>query len=377
MLDPSSIPVSLYIHFPWCIRKCPYCDFNSHESSGSLDETRYTEQLLVDLAADSSWVNNRPIQTVFLGGGTPSLFSADAMARLLTGVAQRVDVASDAEVTMEINPGSLEQASQLSAYLKAGINRVSIGAQSFNARQLRHLGRIHGPADTVRVALAAKQAGFTRINLDLMHGLPDQTVEQALQDLDDALALPADHLSWYQLTIEPNTVFHNQPPSLPDDDTIDAINNEGARVLSNAGFSAYEISAWALPDQQCHHNSNYWQFGDYIGIGAGAHGKLTGTDQVVRTTRTRQPGDYLRSPHRKMKPVVKSERMLEFLICCLRLHAGFEASQFEARTGLPSSQLDHFLARAEQLSLITRYQDRIVPTGQGMRFHNNLLALID
>ena len=377
MLDPVVIPLSLYAHFPWCIRKCPYCDFNSHELTASLDENRYIDQLLFDLEADRVLTHDRTIETLFLGGGTPSLFSADAISKLLSGIATRMPIATDVEVTMEINPGSIEQVSRLAAYRDAGVTRLSIGAQSFGTSQLQRLGRIHDPDDTRRVAAAARQAGFAQVNLDLMHGLPGQTVQDAMRDLEDALALAPDHLSWYQLTIEPNTVFYNRPPALPNDEMIDTINEEGARALRDAGFLQYELSAWAIPDHKCRHNINYWQFGDYVGIGAGAHGKLTDRGRIIRTTRTRLPGDYLRSPNRKAAPVAEDERVLEFMICCLRLHAGFRLEDFQARTGLPGAALNPFLNRAEERGLIARDQDAIIPTERGMNFHNDLLALID
>lgn len=377
MLEPVEIPLSLYAHFPWCIRKCPYCDFNSHELTASFDENRYIDQLLFDLEADRALTHDRTIETLFLGGGTPSLFSADAISTLLLGIATRIPIAADVEVTMEINPGSIEQVSRLAAYRDAGVTRLSIGAQSFGTSQLQKLGRIHEPDDTRRVAAAARQAGFAQVNLDLMHGLPGQTIQDAMRDLEDALALAPDHLSWYQLTIEPNTVFYNRPPALPNDEMIDTINEEGARALRDAGFSQYELSAWAIPDHKCRHNVNYWQFGDYIGIGAGAHGKLTDHGRIIRTTRTRLPRDYLRSPNRKAAPVAEDERVLEFMICCLRLHAGFRLEDFQARTGLPGSAINPFLNRAEQRGLIARDQDAIIPTERGMHFHNDLLALID
>ena len=266
-----------------------------------MDENRYIDQLLLDLEADRVLTHDRTIETLFLGGGTPSLFSADAISKLLSGIATRMPIATDVEVTMEINPGSIEQVSRLAAYRDAGVTRLSIGAQSFGTSQLQRLGRIHDPDDTRRVAAAARQAGFAQVNLDLMHGLPGQTVQDAMRDLEDALALAPDHLSWYQLTIEPNTVFYNRPPALPNDEMIDTINEEGARALRDAGFLQYELSAWAIPDHKCRHNINYWRFGDYIGIGAGAHGKLTDHGRIIRTTRTRLPGITCAHPTGKQR----------------------------------------------------------------------------
>ena len=287
-------PLSLYVHLPWCVRKCPYCDFNSHQSADEPPFEAYVDALLDDLVVDLPWAQGRECQTIFIGGGTPSLFPGAAIKRLLAGVRERLPLSADAEITLEANPGSAE-AARFADYREAGVNRLSIGVQSFDDRSLAALGRIHDASAAVHAVSAARAAGFSNINLDLMHGLPGQDAAAAARDLATAIAQDVPHLSWYQLTIEPNTVFHSRPPALPVEDELAGIQQLGEEHLARAGFRQYEVSAYAKPGHACRHNLNYWRFGDYLGIGAGAHGKITLPDEnrVVRSRRSRVPKDYL------------------------------------------------------------------------------------
>jgi len=285
-------PLSLYIHFPWCVRKCPYCDFNSHAVRGDLPEDQYIDALLADLESDLPRVWGRPVRSVFLGGGTPSLFSPEAIERLLAGVRARVTLVPEAEVTLEANPGTVET-ERFRGYRAAGVNRLSIGIQSFQPEQLQKLGRIHGRDEALAAAQAARAAGFDNFNLDLMFGLPQQTLDEALADLRTALALNPTHLSLYQLTLEPNTLFHAQPPELPDEDVLAAMQEALQAELADAGFTQYEVSAYARAGRRCRHNLNYWQFGDYLGIGAGAHAKITDADGITRLWKVKQPRNFL------------------------------------------------------------------------------------
>ncbi|HMY82651.1 MAG TPA: radical SAM family heme chaperone HemW, partial [Agitococcus sp.] len=284
-------PLSLYIHVPWCVRKCPYCDFNSHTSPQSLPEKAYVAALIADLQADLAWVQGRKIGSVFIGGGTPSLFSGQTYQDLFTQLRQHLDFSSDCEVTLEANPATVEH-DNFEGYLVAGINRLSLGVQSFNPTHLQTLGRIHSQQDAFNAIQLAKTAGFSNFNLDLMHGLPQQDLSQALEDIDYALSFKPTHLSWYQLTIEPNTAFYRQPPALPDDDILWAIQEAGQQKLAQAGFQQYEVSAYSQ-QRPSKHNLNYWQFGDYLAIGAGAHGKVTTPEGIFRYRKTRLPKDYL------------------------------------------------------------------------------------
>lgn len=274
LILPELPPLSLYIHIPWCVRKCPYCDFNSHQAGPSLPEDDYIDALLADLEQEMPAVQGRPISTIFFGGGTPSLFSAAALGRLLRGVEQRIPFATDIEITLEANPGTFEQ-EKFKAYRQTGINRLSIGVQSFQPAKLEKLGRIHNGDEAVRAAGMARAAGFDNFNLDLMHGLPDQSLDDALSDLRQAIELAPTHLSWYQLTLEPNTVFWSQPPELPEDDILWDIQEAGQTLMAKHGYRQYEVSAYAQAGRAARHNLNYWRFGDFIGIGAGAHGKLS------------------------------------------------------------------------------------------------------
>ena len=373
---PLLPPLALYIHIPWCVRKCPYCDFNSHIASPVLPEEEYVDALLADLDQDLHAVYGRELSSIFFGGGTPSLFSAAALGRLLKGVEQRIRFAADIEITLEANPGTFEQ-DKFIAYRALGINRLSIGIQSFQEAKLKALGRIHNGAEAIRAADMARLAGFDNFNLDLMHGLPDQSLEDALGDLKQAIALKPTHLSWYQLTLEPNTVFWNQPPVLPEDDTLWDIQEAGQALLAEHGYAQYEVSAYAQPGRAARHNLNYWSFGDFIGIGAGAHGKLSHPDgRIVRTWKTRLPKDYL-NPAKAFqageKALADDELPFEFLMNALRLTEGVDAALFAQRTGLPLDSLSKARAEAEQSGLLQVEPSRLAATPRGQLFLNDLL----
>ncbi|WP_256262313.1 radical SAM family heme chaperone HemW [Pseudomonas gingeri] len=373
---PQLPPLALYVHIPWCVRKCPYCDFNSHAASPVLPEQEYVDALLADLDQDLHAVYGRELSSIFFGGGTPSLFSAEALGRLLKGVEARIPFASDIEITLEANPGTFEQ-EKFVAYRQLGINRLSIGIQSFQEEKLKALGRIHTGGEAVRAADMARQAGFDNFNLDLMHGLPDQSLEDALGDLRQAIALKPTHLSWYQLTLEPNTVFWNQPPTLPEDDTLWDIQEAGQALLADHGYVQYEVSAYAQPGRPARHNLNYWSFGDFIGIGAGAHGKLSHPDgRIIRTWKTRLPKDYL-NPAKSFKAGEKTlgndELPFEFLMNALRLTEGVDAALFAQRTGLGLDSLNEGRAEAEQSGLLQVEPTRLAATARGQLFLNDLL----
>jgi oxygen-independent coproporphyrinogen-3 oxidase len=372
-------PLSLYVHIPWCVRKCPYCDFNSHAAPEQLPEADYVRALLDDLDSELPLIQGRPLQSIFIGGGTPSLFSAQAIGQIIAGVAARTPFANDIEITLEANPGTFEQA-RFEGFRAAGVNRLSIGIQSFNATHLQRLGRIHNPAEALAAARAAVEI-FPRVNLDLMHGLPQQTPAEAMDDLQQALAINPGHLSWYQLTIEPNTEFHARPPSLPLDEALWEIQEQGQALLEQAGYRQYEISAYAQPDRQARHNLNYWQFGDYIGIGAGAHGKLSRYegDQLVieRRHKLRQPKGYFDPALRLagQEVIAADERAFEFMLNALRLSDGVSAELFQARTGLPLESIAPTLQQARRRGLLLDQPDRLAPTLQGRLFLNDLLEL--
>ncbi|XXF13314.1 radical SAM family heme chaperone HemW [Pseudomonas sp. D1-36] len=373
---PMLPPLALYIHIPWCVRKCPYCDFNSHTASPQLPEEEYVDALLADLNQDLHGVHGRPLSSIFFGGGTPSLFSAQALGRLLRGVEARIPFAPDIEITLEANPGTFEQ-EKFVAYRALGINRLSIGIQSFQQAKLQALGRIHNGDEAVRAAGMARQAGFDNFNLDLMHGLPDQSLEDALSDLRQAIALKPTHLSWYQLTLEPNTVFWNQPPILPEDDTLWDIQEAGQALLAEHGYDQYEVSAYAQPGRAARHNLNYWSFGDFIGIGAGAHGKLSHPDgRIVRTWKTRLPKDYLNPAKRFLageKSLANEELPFEFLMNALRLTEGVAAQLYPQRTGLSLESLADGRREAEQSGLLQVEPSRLAATERGQLFLNDLL----
>jgi len=378
-------PLSLYVHIPWCVRKCPYCDFNSHTNNGeALPENDYVDALLEDLAAEASaeHVQGRQLVSIFFGGGTPSLFSAAAIARILHGAEQLIGFAPTIEITLEANPGTVEQ-QKFKGFREAGVNRLSIGIQSFNDAHLTRLGRIHNGAEALSAISIARQAGFDNINLDLMHGLPEQTPEQAIADLQQAIDLQPEHLSWYQLTIEPNTAFHSQPPLLPVENTLENIQRSGHALLNSAGFSAYEISAYARPQRQSQHNCNYWQFGDYLGIGAGAHGKITdiSSKKIIRTRKTRQPADYLsrlaqgKNYLAEQFSLDEAELPLEFLMNALRLKHGVPTHLFAERTGIPLITIEAHWQALEAKKLVEPLAtERLSCTALGHRFLDSILA---
>lgn len=369
-------PLSLYIHIPWCVQKCPYCDFNSHALKGEVPHDDYVQHLLNDLAADVPYAQGREVKTIFIGGGTPSLLSGQAMQTLLDGVRAKLKLAADAEITMEANPGTVE-ADRFVEYQRAGINRISIGVQSFSEAKLKRLGRIHGPEEAKRAARLASSLNLRSFNLDLMHGLPEQSLEEALDDLRQAIELDPPHLSWYQLTIEPNTLFGSRPPTLPDDDALWDIFEQGHQLLTDAGYQQYETSAYAKPGYQCQHNLNYWRFGDYLGIGCGAHGKVTFSDgRILRTAKTRHPrgfmeGRYLERQH----DVAATDKPFEFFMNRFRLLEAAPRAEFSSFTGLDESvirpQIDEALAKGYLNETPTEWQI----TGHGKLFLNSLLEL--
>ena len=374
VLDPAVIPLSLYVHLPWCVRKCPYCDFNSHELTGAVPEDAYVTALLADLDAELADGEARPLQSVFIGGGTPSLFSGAAIARLLDGVRSRLPLLADAEITLEANPGAVDEA-HFARYREAGVNRLSIGVQSLREAQLRALGRIHTPGEVSRAVAAARAAGFDNFNLDLMHGLPGDAAGDALADLEAALAFGPTHLSWYQLTIEEGTAFARRPPALPDEDLTAAAVDSGMARLAAAGFERYEISAYGQPGRESRHNLNYWTFGDYLGIGAGAHGKLSRASGLLRTTKRRHPLAYMKAPAETRRAVPPADLVTEFAINALRLVAGFSAATFSARTGLPWSALEPALAAGLARGWLVEQADGVRPSPLGLRFLNDLQLL--
>jgi oxygen-independent coproporphyrinogen-3 oxidase len=372
-------PLALYIHIPWCERKCPYCDFNSHEPRGSLPEAGYIAALLEDLQADLPWVQGRALHSIFIGGGTPSLLSERAMSTLLGGIRAQLDLEPDCEITLEANPGSAE-AGKFSGFVEAGVNRLSLGVQSFNDERLAALGRIHSAAQAVRAVEAARQAGIRNLNLDLMHGLPGQGEAGACADLRQALALAPEHLSWYQLTIERNTAFWRQPPTLPAEDELAAIQARGETLLRDAGYLNYEVSAYARSGHRCRHNLNYWEFGDYLGIGAGAHGKITRTEpgDILRTQKKRQPAHYLAARGNafmaRCETVPVDQLVGDFMLNALRLTEGFELSGFEARTGLPVGTIEASLTRLRTRDLVTVDERSVRATALGRRYLDDVIA---
>jgi len=369
-------PLALYVHFPWCVRKCPYCDFNSYALSGALAAEPYVRRLVRDLAAQAPLVAEREVISVFLGGGTPSLFPPEAIGRLLEEARRLVPLAPEAEVTLEANPGTIERGA-FREYRAAGVSRVSLGAQSFDPAMLETLGRIHSPAETRRAAAELHAAGLTNFNLDLMYALPRQGLSGAVRDLEEALALSPAHLSHYQLTLEPGTLFAAQPPPLPDEDLAAAMLEECAARLAAADFGHYEVSAYARPGAQCRHNLNYWTFGDYLGIGAGAHGKLTFPARALieRTAQPREPRRYLAAVESALthRAIGADELPFEFLLNALRLTAGFDATLFAARTGLSWSTLEPRLLTEAERGLLVMSGRSVRPSPRGLRFLNDLL----
>ena len=371
-------PLSLYIHIPWCVRKCPYCDFNSHEARGGLPEQAYADALLRDLESALPLVWGRKVCSIFIGGGTPSLLSGAALTRLLSEVRMRLPLVHEAEITLEANPGTVE-ADKFAVFREAGVSRLSLGIQSFNDEHLKALGRIH-TADEAKHAIDIAQRHFDNVNLDLMYALPQQTLDQALQDVRTALSFASQHLSCYHLTLEPNTLFAHQPPEVPDDDASSEMQQAIEDLLAQRGYAHYETSAFARPGRQSRHNLNYWLFGDYLGIGAGAHSKLSFPDKVIRQARHKQPQAYmdgvaqgaqLQSEHQ----LDRQDLAFEFMMNALRLNDGFEETLFLERSSLPLLLIRRQLEEAEQKGLLLRQAGRIAPTALGRRFLNDLLQV--
>jgi oxygen-independent coproporphyrinogen-3 oxidase len=370
-----SAPIAVYVHLPWCVRKCPYCDFNSHAVAGEIPEHAYVEALCADLEADLDLAAGREVATIFLGGGTPSLFRPRAIAALIAGIRARLPVAPDAEVTMEANPGTVEHG-RFEAYAAAGINRVSLGAQSFDAEALAALGRIHGPAEIPAAVAEIRAAGIDNFNLDLMYALPGQSLAGALHDIAAAAALGPAHLSHYQLTLEPGTAFFHRPPVLPPEDLAWQMQLECQRALAALGYAQYEVSAYARPGRQCRHNLHYWRFGDYLGLGAGAHGKLTVAGAVIRTEKARSPRAWLESGGRAgaRRAVEPAELPFEYMLNTLRLRAGFTLEHFECVTGLAGADIERSLGRLAARGLLESEGAAWRPSELGFRFLNELMA---
>lgn len=371
------IPLSLYIHFPWCIKKCPYCDFNSHEAKTGIPEKGYIEALLADLSHDLDYLPQlpNPIESIFMGGGTPSLFSPEALHKLLTGIQQRLPLRPDCEITLEANPGTFESA-KFQEFYALGINRLSIGVQSFNDRHLQKLGRVHNSAEAGKAFEIAVVAGFTNINLDLMFGLPEQTETEAIADMQTAVSLEPTHISFYQLTLEPNTYFHKFPPKLPEDETIFSAQKSCQQLLSENGYSQYEISAYAKNGFQSRHNRNYWRFGDYLGIGAGAHGKLSRTipGDIMRTVKPKSPEHYLTNPSAsKQEMLTEAQLPLEFVMNHLRLNSGFTLADYQARTGLKRDSLEPALSQCLRQNLLLEQHGQIFCSAKGWDFLDEIL----
>ena len=381
MIDPQAVPLSLYIHLPWCTRKCPYCDFNSHEGFTESLQQPYIDALLADLDSQQAWWRDRPIESIFIGGGTPSLFEGRWLGKLLEGVSNRATLSRHLEITLESNPGSAE-AKRFVDYKAGGITRLSIGVQTFHDPLLQSLGRIHSGDDARRALDMVSHAGFDRWNIDLMHGLPAQTADMAKADLADAIALSAGHISWYQLTIERNTRFWSTPPSLPDEETLEMIQEAGETTLSHAGFNQYEVSAYCVGGEESLHNLNYWQFGDYIGIGAGAHGKITLPSGLIqRTQRTRSPSDYLSQAQAEgfappPQAAITAEALpAEFAMNALRLKSGVPLSDFSERTGLPVDALMTAAAEATAKGWLSDPSNgRFATSALGYRFLDSVVG---
>ena len=372
-------PLALYIHFPWCERKCPYCDFNSHQikdGKSGFDEVRYLKALIADLETELPRIWGRQVHSIFIGGGTPSLLSGSGMQELLSAVRARINLEPDAEITMEANPGSVET-EKFATFAKAGINRVSLGIQSFQDEQLKALGRIHNGKEA-RAAIAIALEHFKSVNIDLMYGLPKQTLEQARDDIETALSFNTPHLSLYNLTLEPNTYFASFPPQLPNEEIIDAIFEQNLALLSKAGYQRYEVSAYAKKGQECKHNLNYWRFGDYIGIGAGAHGKISFPDKVTRQLREKHPEQYMQAMETQGHALVEARDVaaqdlpFEFMLNVLRLSEGVQTITFSERTGLPLSMISKELSEASNKGLLDSNPTVLKASEQGFRYLNNL-----
>ena len=380
-------PLALYIHFPWCEKKCPYCDFNSHQikdhsggdGKSGFDEKRYIKALITDLETELPNIWGRQVHSIFIGGGTPSLLSPEGMDELLSAVRARINLEPDAEITMEANPGSIES-DKFAAFAKCGINRVSIGVQSFQDEQLKALGRIHNGQEAKR-AIQIALDNFKSVNLDLMYGLPNQSLEGAKKDVETALSFKTPHLSFYNLTLEPNTYFASFPPKLPSEDEVDAIFEQNLDLLTKAGYQRYEVSAYAKKDQECKHNLNYWRFGDYIGIGAGAHGKISFPNRITRQVRERHPETYMSAMESKGNALIEQREIdaqdlpFEFMLNALRLSNGVDTSTFSERTGLPLNIISKSLSQACQKGLLDENPSKLKATDQGLRYLNNLQEL--
>lgn len=371
-------PLSLYVHIPWCVQKCPYCDFNSHEAKGTLPETLYVEALFQELDSYLSFIANRPLISIFFGGGTPSLFSAHAIDRILCGINDRFELDPQIEITLEANPGTLDQ-TYFQDYRIAGINRLSLGIQSFHHEKLRALGRIHDSEQAIKAINIAKKAGFMNFNLDLMYGLPNQSIDQAKEDIKTALTFHPTHLSWYQLTLEPNTLFYHHPPALPLDEIIWEMQCMGQDTLLQFGLQQYEVSAYSLPKKQCVHNRNYWEFGDYLGIGAGAHSKITdlSTGKIFRFSQVKHPRDYLDVNKRLFHSTAlkKDDLIVEFMLNALRLTHGVPLELFTHRTHLTVQHIQNQRDIAVKRGLLHDSQTMLCPTTLGKRFLNDLIEI--
>lgn len=380
MLNFSGLPpLSLYIHLPWCVKKCPYCDFNSHQLKASLPEKAYVAALLADFKTHLPFIQNRPIQTIFFGGGTPSLFSGHAIQTILQGIRDQAEILDPCEITLEANPGTVDN-DRFEGFREAGINRLSIGIQSLQPDKLIKLGRIHNQASAFSAIQHAKAAGFTNFNLDIMYGLPEQTLEDSITDIQLALETKPTHFSWYQLTIEPNTLFHHKPPILPDDELIWAMQNQGMAKIEPYGLKQYEVSAFARFDSACQHNLNYWTFGDYLGIGAGAHSKITLADEskIIRFSQVKHPQTYLSATSFKPLSIITlndEDITFEFMLNALRLSEGVSYNLFEARSGLSRASLIKTIKKAQDLKLLKQDDHHILPTSLGKRFLNDLVGL--
>ena len=373
----TPIPLSLYIHIPWCVRKCPYCDFNSHQAE-HVPEEKYIQALLRDLESELPHIWGRPLESIFIGGGTPSLFTAKAIDQLMRGLRERLPLRPNMEITMEANPGTFEQ-ERFSEYRKAGINRLSIGVQSFNNQHLKKLGRIHDASEALIASSIAKKAGFSNYNLDLMFGLPNQNIQQALSDLQQAIDLQPTHLSWYQLTIEENTLFHHAPPILPEDELLWDMQQQGQALLAEFSYQQYEVSAYAQKDRHCQHNINYWEFGDYLGIGAGAHGKLTMPDGVItRHGKYRHPDKYMQEalngkPRSQEKILTQKDLIFEFMLNAIRLKHGFNKEMFEHRTLMDFSSVESNVDKLIDDGLLIKIDKQYQTTNKGWAFINSIV----
>ena len=372
-------PLSLYVHIPWCVQKCPYCDFNSHGLKSEIPESAYVQHLLDDLKTDVSYAQGRELTSIFIGGGTPSLFSEKAISDLLQGIERIIPFSNTIEITLEANPGTVE-AERFIGYRAAGVNRISIGVQSLQQDKLKSLGRIHDANEAINAAKLAKTIGLNSFNMDLMHGLPDQSIDDALSDLKQVIALNPPHISWYQLTIEPNTQFASKPPILPADETLWQIQEQGHKLLSDAGYQQYEISGYAKPGFQCQHNLNYWRFGDYLGIGCGAHGKITNltSNKIMRTVKVKHPKGYMDLTRPYLFDswhVEKDELPFEYFMNRLRLQETFNINEFVELTGLPISEVHSNLNQAVNAGLMQQNEEIWHVTAKGHRFLNDLLQL--